>query len=42
MDPSGVFLKLSFLFPGEEGGRVVRAHVRSEPCHPYIERLPTL
>ena len=42
VDLSGVFLRLSLLFPGEKGGRVVRAHVKSDPRHPYIERLPTL
>ena len=36
---SSVVLRLSLPFPGESDGRVVGAHVRSHPCHPYIERV---
>ena len=37
-----MFLRLSLLFPGEEGGYVLHAHVKSDLHYPYMDRPPTV
>ena len=42
MKGSGVIFRLSQPFLEEPEGPLLCGHVRRDPRHPYIERLPTL